>query len=165
MENDKSSKISIFILSIAAVSLTISITFVPVLADPFGIFNYDNPTVVIVQGLRAHLFEAHDATHHANSTEIVMHLEMANEEIPQFLQNLTAGQLPDNQNSNVSTTLQNVQMQLDSTISVANTGNMPEVLVNLKQADEQLAALLPSLGYTGNTNSTSAYYGYIQKNI
>jgi hypothetical protein len=129
---------------------------VPVSADPFGIFSYDNPTVVAVQGLRAHLFEAHDATHHGNSSEIVMHLHMANEEIPVFLQNLTAGQLPENQNSNVSTTLQNVQMQLDSIISVANTGNMPEVMANLKQVDEQLAALLPSLGYTGSTNSTTA---------
>ena len=42
-----------------------------------------------------------------------MHLEMANEEIAQFLQNLTSGQFPDIQNSNVSTTLQNVQMQLN----------------------------------------------------
>jgi hypothetical protein len=156
MENDKISKISIFILSIVAVSMIISFTFVPVSADPFGIFNYDNPSVVVVQGLRAHLFEAHDATHDANSTEIVMHLEMANEEIPQFLQNLTAGQLSDNQNSNLSTTLQDVQMQLNSTISIANTGNMPEVMANLKQADEQLAASLNNLGYTGSTNSTGA---------
>jgi hypothetical protein len=53
-----------------------------------------NRTVVMVQGLRAHLFEADDASHHANPTEIVMHLEMANKEIAQFLQNLTSGHYP-----------------------------------------------------------------------
>jgi hypothetical protein len=129
---------------------------VPVLADPFGIFSYDNPTVVAVQGLRAYPFEAHDAARHGNSSEIVMHLHMANEEIPVFLQNLTAGQLPENQNMSVSTTFQDVQMQLHNIISVANTGNMEEVMANLQQADEQLTALLPSLGYTGGTNSTAA---------
>ena len=120
--------------------MIISITFVPVSADPFGIFSYDNPTVVAVQGLRAHLFEAHDATHHGNSSEIVMHLHMANEEIPIFLQNITAGQLPENQNSNVSATFQGLQMQLENIILVANTGNMEEVMANLQQADGQLAA-------------------------
>jgi hypothetical protein len=29
-------------------------------------------------------------------------------------------------------------------------------MANLKQADEQLAALLPSLGYAGSTNSIKA---------
>jgi hypothetical protein len=157
VENHKISKFSFSILSIATVSTIIGFSFVPVSADPFGIFSYDNPTVVAVQGLRAHLFEAHDSTHHGNSSEIVMHLHMANEEIPMFLQNLTAGQLPENQNSNVSTTLQGVQTQLNNIISVANTGNMEEVMANLQQADEQLASLLPSLGYTGSsTNSTAA---------
>jgi hypothetical protein len=33
---------------------------------------------------------------------------------------------------------------------------MPQVTANLNQADEQLAALLPHLGYTGSTNSTNA---------
>jgi hypothetical protein len=47
-------------------------------------------------------------------------------------------------------------MQLNNTISIANRGNMPQVMANLKQADKQLAALLPSLGYTGSTNSTNA---------
>jgi hypothetical protein len=156
MDNDKFSKFSFSVLSIAVVSTIIGFTFVPVSADPFGIFNYDNPTVVAVQGLRAHLFEAHDAAHHGNSSEIAMHLHMANEEIPVFLQNLTAGQLPENQNSNVSTTFQDVQMQLNNMISVANTGNMEEVIANLQQTDERLASLLPGLGYTGGTNSTAA---------
>jgi hypothetical protein len=155
MENDKISTSTFFILTLATISTITSFTFVPVSADPFGIFNYDNPTVVAVQGLRAHLFEAHDATHHGNSSEIVMHLHMANEEIPIFLQNITAGQLPENQNSNVSTTFQDLQMQLNNIISVANTGNMEEVMANLQQADEQLAALLPSLGHTGSINSTT----------
>jgi hypothetical protein len=156
MENDKTFRIFIFPLSIAALSMIIGFNFVPVTADPFGIFNYDNPELVTVQGLRAHLFEAHDATHHGNSSEIMMHLEMANEEISQSLQNLTAaGQSADNQTSNVASTIQNLQMQLNNIISLANAGNMPEVMANLKQADEQLAALLPSLGYTGSTNSTT----------
>jgi hypothetical protein len=34
-------------------------------------------------------------------------------------------------------------MQLNNTISIANTGNMEEVMANLRQADEQLASLLP----------------------
>lgn len=156
MEIGKISRSAFLILTLATISTTLSFSFVPVSADPFGIFSYDNPTVVAVQGLRAHLFEAHDAAHHGNSSEIAMHIHMANEEIPMFLQNLTAGQLPENQNSSVSTTFQDVQMQLNNTISVANTGNMEEVMANLQQTDEQLAALLPSLGYTGGTNSTTA---------
>jgi hypothetical protein len=48
----------------------------------------------MVQGLRAHLFEAHDASHHANSTGIIMYLEMASEEISRFLQNLTLDNYP-----------------------------------------------------------------------
>jgi hypothetical protein len=156
MENDKIYKFSFSVLSITVVSTIVGFTFAPVSADPFGIFSYDNPTVVAVQGLRAHLFEAHDAAHHGNSSEIAMHLHMANEEIPVFLQNITAGQLPENQNSNVSITFQDLQMQLNNIMMVANTGNMEEVLANLQQADEQLASLLPGLGYTGGTNSTSA---------
>jgi hypothetical protein len=149
MENRKITRFSFFILSIAAVSTIISFTFAPVSADPFGIFNYDNPSVVVVQGLRAHLFEAHDENHRANSSRIVEHLDMANEDMSRALQNLTAGQLPENENASLSTTLQNVQMQLNNTISAANAGNMPEVLANLVQADEQLAALLPTLGFRG----------------
>jgi hypothetical protein len=73
------------------------------------------------------------------------------------LQNITAGQLPENQNSKVSDTFQGIQMQLHNIISVDNTGNMEEVMANLQQTDEQLAAVLPSLGYTGGgTNSTIA---------
>jgi hypothetical protein len=103
--------------------------------------------VVVVQGLRAHLFEAHDEIHRANSTRIVEHLDMANEDISRSLQNLTAGQIPENENETLSSTLQDIQMQLNNTISIANTGNMAEVMTNLIQADEQLAALLPSLGF------------------
>ena len=124
MENNKNLQILIFYATLATISTIISFTFVPVSADPFGIFNYDNPTVVAVQGIRAHLFEARDATHHGNSSEIVMHLHIAYEEIPMYLQTLNGGQLPENQNSNVSTRLQDLQMQLSNIISVANTGNM-----------------------------------------
>ena len=51
-------------------------------------------------------------------------------------------------------------MQLNNTISIANTGNMSQLMANLKQADEQLAALLPSLGYAGSTNSINSYKLY-----
>ncbi len=148
--------ISIPILTVVSVSMVASFTFAPALADPFGIFNYDNPSLVKLQGLRAHLFEAHDATHLANSSEIAMHLKMANEEISNFLQNLTAGQLPDSKNASLSTVLKPLQMQLNNTISTANTGNMAEVMANLKQADEQLDATLPGLGYANNKSSTNA---------
>lgn len=43
---------------------------------------------------------------------------MADKEISHFLQNLTAGQLPDNQNSNLSATLQTVKLQLNDTSSI-----------------------------------------------
>jgi hypothetical protein len=156
MEKDKTLHSLIFILIIASASTIVSFGFVPVLADPFGVFNYDNPSVVNVQGIRAHLFEAHDATHMSNSTEIVMHLKMADKEISHFLQNLTAGQLPDNQNSNLSATLQTVQLQLNDTSSSANAENMGEVMAKLKQADDQLASALIGLGYKGSNNSTAA---------
>ncbi len=45
--------------------------FSTVLADPFGISNYDNPAIVTIQGLRVHPFEVHDATNKANSSEMV----------------------------------------------------------------------------------------------
>ncbi len=80
--------------------------------------------MVKLQGLRSHLFEAHDATHNANSSEIAMHLKMAGEEISSFLQNLTAGQLQESKNANLSNTLQLVKMQLSNTTSIANTENM-----------------------------------------
>lgn len=156
MKKYKTPLISIPILTIVAVSLVASFTFAPALADPFGIFNYDNPSLVKIQGLRAHIFEAHDAALKANSTEIAMHLKMADEEISHFMQNLTAGQIPDSKNANLSTVLKPVQMQLNNIISTANTGNMAEVMANLKQADEQLAATLPGLGYSNSKNSTNA---------
>lgn len=156
MHADKTIKTTILALSAIPASMMIAgFSFAPASADPFGIFNYDNPTLVLVQGLRAHLFEAHDATHMSNSSEIVMHLGMANEEISHFLQNSSAVQSADNQNSTVSTTLEDIQMQLNSTMSVANEGNMQEVMANLQRADEQLAALLPTLGHIEGTNSTN----------
>lgn len=115
------------------------------------------PTLVIVQGLRAHLFEVHDAVHKDNSTAIKMHSGMASEEISEFIQNTTTRQSPDdNQTSVVISTLEEVQMQLNGTISAANSKNMTEVMTNIKQADDQLASLLPQLGYTGDTNATNA---------
>jgi hypothetical protein len=144
------------ILFAAFLSLLSIYSFSTVLADPFGIFNYDNPAIVTIQGLRAHLFEAHDATHKANSSEIVMHLKMADEEISHFLQNLTSGNSSQIQSSNLSNTLSTVQMQLNNTKSTANTGNMTEVMDELKQADEYLANSLKGLGYTQNKNLTIA---------
>lgn len=132
-----------------------SSSFLSALADPFGIFSYDNPTVVNLQGLRAHLFEAHDATHDANSSEIGMHLKMADEELSHFLQNLTAGQLDENQNANLSTILKTVQIQLNNTGSMTNIGNITEVMVKLKQVDQELAKSLEQLGYGHSKNLTS----------
>lgn len=141
-----------------AVSLSTLTTysFSTVLADPFGIFDYDNPAIVTVQGLRAHLFEAHDATHKANSSEIIMHLKMADEEISHFLHNLTSGNSSQTQNSNLSNTLSAVQMQLNNTTSTVNTGNMAGVMEELKQSDEYLTSLLKGLNYTQNKNLTTA---------
>ena len=145
------------LLFAASLSMLMIYPFSTVLADPFGIFNYDNPEIVTIQGLRAHLFEAHDATHKANSSEIVMHLKMADEEISHFLQNLTSGNLSQT-SSNLSDSLSTVQMQLNDTKSTANIGNMSEVMEELKQADEYLANSLKEQGqgYTQNKNLTTA---------
>ena len=126
-----------------------------VVADPFGIFNYDNPTIVKLQGLRAYLFEIYDATHNANSSEIVMHIHMADEEISHFLKNLTAGQLPQIQNSNVSSILNNVKIQLDNVSSIAKTENMTDIMSLLKQADQQLAKPVEEMGYIDSKHSTA----------
>ncbi|MBA2267437.1 MAG: hypothetical protein H0W19_03765 [Nitrosopumilus sp.] len=122
-----------------------SSSFLSSLANPFGIFNYDDPVIVNLQGLRAHLFEAHDVTHNANSSEITMHLKMADEEISHFLKNLTVGELDENPNSNLSTALETVQMQLNNTSSIANIGSMTEVMFKLKQADQDLIKSLKDL--------------------
>jgi hypothetical protein len=143
------------LVAAASLSMLMMYSFSTVFADPFGIFNYDDHTIVTVQGLRAHLFEAHDATHKANSSEIVMHLKMADEEISHFLQNLTSGNLSQT-SSNLSNTLSTVQMQLNDTKSTANTGNMTGVMDELKQADEYLANSLKGQGYTQNKNLTTA---------
>ena len=156
MKQNKTFKISIFILFIASASMIGSFTFVPVLADPFGVFNYDNPTAVKVQALRAHLFEAHDSAHKANTTEIADHLRMANEDISRAMQNITSGQLPESQNSTLPTVLPSLQKQLSNISSMANTGNMTEVMANLKQADQQLEGQLDDIGYAKSKNSTNA---------
>ncbi|HYF99903.1 MAG TPA: hypothetical protein VD815_07410 [Candidatus Saccharimonadales bacterium] len=144
------------LLFAASLSTLTIYSFSTVLADPFGIFNYDNPAIVTIQGLRAHLFEAHDATHKANSSEIVMHLKMADEEISHFLQNLTSGNSSQTQNSNLSDTLSTFQMQLNNTKSTASTGNMTGVMDELKHADEYLVNSLKGLGYTQDKNLTTA---------
>lgn len=143
------------ILFVASMSITL-IPLVPsALADPFGIFNYDNPSIVNLQGLRAHLFEVHDATHKANSSAIIMHINMADEEISHFLKNLTAGKLPEIQNSNLSDILGNVQIQLDNVSSNAKTGNMTGIMSILVQADDQLAKPVEEMGYVDASNSTT----------
>ena len=142
------------ILLAVSISLTLNPSSISVLADPFGIFSYDNPTVVKLQGLRAHLFEAHDSTHDANASEIVMHLKMADEEISHFLQNLTTGNLSQTQGSNLSNTLSNVQMQLINTSSIADIGNTTDIMLKLKQADQHLVKSLEEIGYSDNKNLT-----------
>jgi hypothetical protein len=54
------------IIFITFTSVIVIFTFVSVSADSFGIVNYENPYLVKIQGLRAHLFETHDAAHKSN---------------------------------------------------------------------------------------------------
>lgn len=139
--------------------LFVSITMVTIyslpiaLGDPFGIFNYDHPVMVKIQGLRAHLFETHDATHNANSSEVMMHLDMANEEITHFLQNVSSGKISINQIDGLPDLLKNVQMQLNNASTIISTGNMTSLMSELKQADQQLAGSLNELGYKEVTNT------------
>lgn len=131
-------------ISLVAFVLTaFSISFIPVSADPFGIFDYENPQVVKIQGLRAHLFETHDAAHKADASEIGMHMNMANEEITQFLRNLTAEGTTANQDSQeLSKILQSVNMQFDELVTLAHNGNMTGVMTTLNSTDQQLANLV-----------------------
>ena len=69
--------------------------------------------LVKIQGLRAHLIETHDAAHKSNVTEIVMHVKMANDKIPQLFQNLSTSETISNQDSQkLNNTIQSVKMQL-----------------------------------------------------
>ena len=104
-------------------------TFVSVSGDPFGIFNYKNPLFVKIKGLRAHLFETHDASHKSNITEIVMNVKMANEEISQLLQNLTTAKTISHLDSQkLNNTLNLVKMQLSQINTLANNNNMTGVM-------------------------------------
>lgn len=131
-------------------------TFVSVSADPFGIFNYENPYLVKIQGLRAHLFETHDAPHKSNLPEIVMHLKMANEEIPQLLQqNLSTSETISNQDSQkLNNTLNLIKMQLSEINALANNNNMTGVMTNLKYTDKHLSSLLDIINTDGNNQTT-----------
>lgn len=81
---------------------------------------------------------------------------MADEEISNFLQNLTSENSSQTQNSNLYNTLSTVQMQLNNNKSTANIENMTGVMDELKQVDEYLANSLKGLGYTQNKNLTTA---------
>jgi hypothetical protein len=122
-----------------------SIILIPISADPFGVFDFEDPQVVKIQGLRAHLFETHDAAHKANASEIVMHVNMANEEISQFLDNLTAGEATSASSldpQELSNALKSVNMQLNEIVTLANTGNMTGVMTRLDSAEQQLDGLV-----------------------
>ena len=136
-------------------SVIVISTFVSVSADPFGIFNYENPYLVKIQGFRAHLFETHDAAHKSNVTEIVMHVKMANEEISQLLQNLSTSETASNQDSQkLNNTIQLVKMQLSEINPLANNNNMTGVMTKVKHTDKQLASLLDIVNTDGD-NQTS----------
>lgn len=77
------------------------------------------------------------------------------------MQNLTAGQLPDNKNPNLSAALKSLQMQLNNTSSVSNTKNMAEVKARLKQAGEQLDVSFEGFGVL-DTQTTKIQLTYNQ---
>jgi hypothetical protein len=65
---------------------------------------------------------------------------MANEEIPQLLQNLSTSEIISNQDSQkLINTLNLVKMQLSEINALANNNNMTGVMTNLKHSDKQLA--------------------------
>ena len=156
-ENAEESAIICSIIFITFTSVIGIFTFVSVSADPFGIFNYENPLFVKIQGLRAHLFETHDAAHKSNINEIVMHLKMANEEIPQLLQqNLSTSETISNPDSQkLNNTLNLVKMQLNEINTLANNNDMTGVMTNLKHTDKQLDSLLDIVNTDGNNQTTA----------
>ena len=111
--------------------------------------------LVQIQALRAHLFETNDAAHKSNVKETVMHLNMADEEITQLLQNLSKSETISKQDSQKLHNILNlVQMQLSEINTLANNNNMTGVMTNLKSADKQLASSLDIVKAYGNNQMT-----------
>ena len=70
-----------------------------------------------------------------------MHVNMANEEISQLLDNLTAGEITSasgGESQEISNALQSVNMQLNEIVTLANYGNMTEVMTRLDSAEQEL---------------------------
>ncbi|HJT84683.1 MAG TPA: hypothetical protein VJ697_09380 [Nitrososphaeraceae archaeon] len=143
------------IIIITFLSVVVTFSSVSVSADPFGIFNYDNPYLVKIQGLRAHLFETHDAAHKSNSSEIIMHSNMANKETSHLLQNLSTPEtkfIKDTQK--MKNTFNLIKMQLTQINELSNNKNMTGVMVNLKNMDKQLVLLVDLVNTNGNNQTT-----------